>query len=102
MGQREDQWLSTESDDELAAREVCRTIGDALPDPRMQAIFRLCARGERTTSVFAAALGVERLPLMEQRRLIKREKDRLLKLLHRNHAVREIVRKGWSATVGEK
>jgi hypothetical protein len=47
--------------------------------------------------VFAAALGVERLPLMEQRRLIKREKDRLLKLLHRNYAVREIVRKRWPA-----
>jgi hypothetical protein len=63
----------------------------------MQVIFRLYARGERSTSVFAAALGVERLPLMEQRRLIKREKDRLLKLLHRNYAVREIVRKRWPA-----
>lgn len=47
------------------------------PSDRDQALLRLMAEGERCTSEFAAVLGIEELPISEQRRVVKRHKDRL-------------------------
>lgn len=40
-------------------------------------LLRLIAEGERSTSKFAAVLGIEKLPTDEQRRIVKQHKDRL-------------------------
>lgn len=58
-------------------------IAAALPEERDRRVFHLIAEGERRTEVFAAALELDELPLPEQRRAVKRAKDRVLKRVQR-------------------
>jgi len=51
---------------------------------RDNALLRLIVNGERSTSEFAAVLGVRALPLAEQRRIVKQHKDRLKVQLKRS------------------
>ena len=46
-------------------------------------VLELMLRKERKTAVYARAYGIEHLPVVEQRREIKRVKDRLQKRLNR-------------------
>jgi hypothetical protein len=55
---------------EMLGRDVSADEAEAL---------ELWLRGERRTEAFAAALGCTHLPLPEQRRLVKRWKDKLMK-----------------------
>jgi hypothetical protein len=48
-----------------------------------QRVLELMRRGERRTSVFAVAMGISHLPVAEQKREVKRAKDRLKKRLQR-------------------
>ncbi len=76
----------------LIAEELRGELQSLLPDPRDQALLTLLAEGERSTAVFAEALGLADLPREEQRTEVKRHKDRLKKKLQRygeSHRERE-------------
>lgn len=51
---------------------------------RDSALLRLMVDGERSTSKFAVVLGIEALPVAEQRRIVKQHKDRLKVQLKRS------------------
>lgn len=55
----------------------------ALPAEQDRRVLQLLAEGERRTEAFAAALGLAERPLSEQRRVVKRAKDRVLKRVQR-------------------
>lgn len=63
--------------------DFARDLGTALKSPLDRKIFELCVNGERSTEVFADVLGVSELPIEEQRRAVKRAKDRILKMVRR-------------------
>jgi len=63
-------------------------LAQALKDPVDKKIFQLRTQGERRTSEFAKVMGVAHLPKAEQRREVKRAKDRIEKLLQRRKAPR--------------
>jgi len=54
-----------------------------LRDPNDRQILALRLQGERRTEAFAAILGISHLPVEDQRRAVKRAKDRIDKILHR-------------------
>lgn len=60
-----------------------------LPDPTDRAVLDLMLRGERRTAAFAHVLGIAALPVPEQRRVVKRVKDRIRKVLERGLRGRE-------------
>lgn len=66
--------------DEEAIRRALHAL---FPDPRDLKMAGLVLDGERSVSAFAQVLAVERLPLGEQRREVKRHKDRIKKKLER-------------------
>ena len=49
----------------------------AIPDPGDRQVLLLMYNGERSTSAFAAILGIEHLPIEVQRQRVKQVKDRL-------------------------
>lgn len=51
---------------------------------RDNALLQLMIEGERSTTSFAAVLGIEALPVTEQRRIVKQHKDRLKVQLKRS------------------
>ncbi|HLH06122.1 MAG TPA: hypothetical protein VKW78_02685 [Terriglobales bacterium] len=53
-------------------------------DKRDSALLRLMVDGERSTSKFAVVLGIEALPVAEQRHIVKQHKDRLKVQLKRS------------------
>ena len=53
-------------------------------DEKELKVFRLMGQGERSTEVFADALGLGDLPLSETRKEVKRFKDRLKKRIERS------------------
>lgn len=70
----------TESED---IKRSLAKLESALDDPKDLAIIRLMAAGERSTARFAEELGAAHLPANEQRKLVKREKDRIKKWIER-------------------
>jgi len=80
-------------DDRGRLVHAVRAIDRLLGDDRMRAVFRLVARGERKTAAFAEVLGLDHLPVREQRREVKREKDRLWKYVRRNTRIAAIARR---------
>jgi len=54
------------------------------PDDADRTVLRLRLAGERRTDAFACALGIEHLPPAEQRRAVKRAKDRIDKMIRRS------------------
>jgi hypothetical protein len=74
---------------EEAFRETCREIKSLLPEDE-RLIFPLWLRSERKTEVYAEALGIpSETPIAEQRRTVRRAKDRLSKRLRRSPTLRE-------------
>ena len=65
-----------------SARERERAMA-LLADPADRKVFELRQAGERKTTLFADALGLAHLPAAEQRRAVKRAKDRIDKILVR-------------------
>ena len=59
-------------------------------DERDNAMLRLMVEGERSTSKFAAILGVAALPVAEQRRIVKQHKDRLKVQIKRKGSKRSV------------
>jgi DNA-directed RNA polymerase specialized sigma24 family protein len=59
-----------------------------LDDPMDKKVFQLRLTGERRTAVFAQVMGISHLPLAEQRRTVKKAKDRIDVLLRRKKGTR--------------
>jgi DNA-directed RNA polymerase specialized sigma24 family protein len=73
--------LQQEEDAQLHQQEdACM---NRLQDPQDQQILALRLQGERRTEAFAAILGITHLAMAEQRREVKRAKDRIAKMLVR-------------------
>jgi RNA polymerase sigma-70 factor, ECF subfamily len=69
----------TEPEKERLRQELPRIFGD----PKDLVMVELMISGERTTEVFVNVLELQHLPLDQQRREVKRHKDRLKKRLER-------------------
>jgi DNA-directed RNA polymerase specialized sigma24 family protein len=63
--------------------ELLRAVAQMFPDPRDQAFLELMADGERRTTIFSDVLGIQSLPVDEQRKIVKQHKDRITKRLQR-------------------
>lgn len=76
---------ASEKDPEAVARsdETMRRVYDALPDPRDHQILHLMMDQVRETRAFAEVLGIETKDEAEQRRIVKRNKDRIKKRIQR-------------------
>ena len=69
--------------DEERVRELMERVRAAVPDERDRRLLALLLDGVRETPPYAAILGVEHLPREEQQATVKRNKDRLKKVLTR-------------------
>lgn len=82
----------------IAAADVVVRLGEEFAEqvptflkPDEKLVFRLWLGGERRTEVFAGALGVpESMPVKDQRREVKKVKDRLMKRLGRDGRIEEL------------
>lgn len=63
--------------------ELLQTVSKMFPDARDRAFLELMMNGERKTSAFCRVLGIQTLTPDEQRRAVKRHKDRITKRLQR-------------------
>jgi RNA polymerase sigma-70 factor (ECF subfamily) len=66
------------AEEQRAAQSVPDSVREGLSEPETR-VLELMLRGERKTSAYAAAYGIGHLPVEEQRREVKRVKDRLKK-----------------------
>ena len=64
-------------------RQQLDELGQSMENPIDKRIFELMATGERRTERFAKVMGILHLPLDQQRREVKRAKDRIDKVLRR-------------------
>jgi RNA polymerase sigma-70 factor, ECF subfamily len=64
--------------------QVWDIIKEYLPAPMDQEICKLLMENIRTVDEFAKVLGLQDLPIQEQRSIVKRHKDRIKKVLLRN------------------
>lgn len=69
--------------DRAISEEARRAIEELFDDPKDRDLMQLVVDGERSTRRFAEVLGVGDRPAAEQRRLVKRHKDRIKKRLQR-------------------
>jgi RNA polymerase sigma-70 factor (ECF subfamily) len=75
--------LQEDDDQTVAAQHLMQHILAVLTDPRDQKLLQLILDGERKTAVYADVLGLQDRDEAEQRRIVKRHKDRLKKRLER-------------------
>lgn len=67
----------------LDTKQGLDELARLLPDATDQQIFKLKFMGERRTEVFAEAMGITHLPVEQQRREVKKAKDRIDKIMER-------------------
>ncbi|MFQ5741084.1 MAG: RNA polymerase sigma factor [Acidobacteriota bacterium] len=67
----------------IRARRIAEEVAQVLDEKELE-VFELMVAGERRTSEFAEMLGLSKLPSPEQRREVKRWKDRIKKRLQRH------------------
>lgn len=63
--------------------EIVTRLQQVFTDDRDLRVIELMIEGERETGAFAEALGIANLNITDQKRLVKRAKDRLKKVLER-------------------
>jgi RNA polymerase sigma-70 factor (ECF subfamily) len=63
--------------------ELLRTVAETFPDARDRALLDLMMNGEWRTAAFCDVLGIQTLTPDEQRKIVKRHKDRITKRLQR-------------------
>jgi len=63
--------------------ELLRMVAETFPDSRDRALLELMMNSERRTTVFSEVLGIQTLTPDEQRKIVKRHKDRITKRLQR-------------------
>ena len=68
----------------LDVRRIHSKIGELFPDPRDREAVQLLIEGERATEAFAKVWGIDRLPTKDRASQVKRNKDRIKKMLHRH------------------
>jgi RNA polymerase sigma factor (sigma-70 family) len=71
------------AEDRMVASQVMHHVLQQVPDPRDREMLKLMLAGERKTIRYAELLQIERHSEAEQRRIVKRHKDRLKKRLQR-------------------
>ena len=71
------------ADADVDLNEIRSGVNALFDDPRDRQVAELMLDGERSTKPFARLLGLEGLPVPEQRREVKRHKDRIKKRLAR-------------------
>ncbi len=71
-------------DSQLVYQEMRGKVDELFKDPRDREAVDLIADGERSTEVFAELWGLQGLSPKEQRREVKRHKDRIKKMLERH------------------
>ena len=76
-----DQVLNGMTETEKA--ELLSMINETFPDSCDRAFLALMMDGERRTTMFSDVLGIQSLSLDEQRKIVKRHKDRITKRLRR-------------------
>lgn len=77
-------------DTKIDAQEVLESVLQKIDEPMNRRILALMLHGERATSEYAQALGIQNLPEKEQRAIVKRHKDRIGRRLERlGEAIRE-------------
>ena len=69
--------------DEGQSRQVTDALAELFEDPVDRELAALMIDGERCTEKFAALLGITDLPASQQRKTVKRHKDRIMKILQR-------------------
>lgn len=72
-----------EDDTAAAVDELRQRMFEVVTDARDRQLLHLILAGERQTKHYAAVLGIQELDPVEQRRIVKRHKDRLKKQLER-------------------
>jgi RNA polymerase sigma-70 factor (ECF subfamily) len=75
--------IQEDDDDTLTAQSLMERVLEAIPEPRDRQLLHLLLDGERRTRPYAEILGLQNHDELEQRRLVKRHKDRLKKRLVR-------------------
>jgi RNA polymerase sigma-70 factor (ECF subfamily) len=63
--------------------ELLRMVAETFPDSCDRAFLELMVNGERRTTIFSDVLGIQSSPPDEQRKIVKRHKDRITKRLQR-------------------
>lgn len=81
----EEEEYTSEKDPDAVARsdETMRRVYEALPHPRDRQFLRLMMDQVRETRAFAKVLDIENKNEAEQRRIVKRNKDRIKKRIQR-------------------
>jgi RNA polymerase sigma-70 factor, ECF subfamily len=67
----------------IQRRELWQKVEEAVPNERDREVLKLILSGERSTTAFAQALDLTALSPLDQRREVKKHRDRLLKVLER-------------------
>jgi RNA polymerase sigma-70 factor (ECF subfamily) len=70
----------------IEARELWQMVEKTVEDETDRRLLKLVLSGERTTEAFAQLLGISHLTLLDQRRVVKQHRDRLMKVLERLRA----------------
>lgn len=70
----------------IYGREIATKLRRAITDPRDWKMLELMSDGVRDTNSYCEILGIEKLSSVEQRKLVKQNKDRLKKQLERFRA----------------
>lgn len=68
---------------ETKRAELLRMVAKTFPDKRDRELLSLMMDGERKTAAYSNILGIQALSLDEQRKIVKRHKDRITKRLQR-------------------
>ncbi len=79
----EDNDIANEVASSLDAHTTLDRVRAVLTGPEDHLILSLMLAGERSTEVYAQALGISHLPQSEQRAIVKRHKDRISRRLER-------------------
>lgn len=67
-----------------AHQSTSNRLADVMQTAQDKNLLELMLSGERTTAAFASVLGIVELPQSEQRKIVKKHKDRLKKQLQRS------------------
>jgi RNA polymerase sigma-70 factor (ECF subfamily) len=63
--------------------EIIQMVAETFPDPCDRALLALMMDGERKTSAYCKVLGIQSIDPGEQKKVVKRHKDRITKRLQR-------------------
>lgn len=72
-----------EDEEKVEAEKRVAELMALLPNERDRGVLRLRLAGERAVEVFAQVLGIDDLPVREQRKMVKQAKDRIDKIIKR-------------------